>query len=107
MLAPVFVDTPPERDRPGCGWPTGVAYRGAGDRAEGGQVGMKFLVIWEMEISRRSAEMMKTVLGMPEYAKSVEDSGRCCWRRPLDNFWYFDVYPLVDMASLPVVPPEQ
>ena len=37
----------------------------------GEEVGMKFLVVWKMEISRLSAEMMKTVLRMPDYAKPL------------------------------------
>jgi muconolactone delta-isomerase len=28
-------------------------------------------------------------------------------RAPVYNFSHFDVYPLADMSSLPVVPPEQ
>jgi muconolactone delta-isomerase len=95
---------------------------------------MKFLVVWKMEISRLSAEMMKTVLRMPDYAKPLEDSGKVIGRyhivgyhggawifnvesndelemllaqSPVYNFSHFDVYPLADMASLPVVPPGQ
>jgi hypothetical protein len=37
---------------------------------------MKFLVVWKMEISRLSAEMMKTVLRMPDYAKPLEEAAR-------------------------------
>lgn len=37
---------------------------------------MKFLVVWKMEISRLSTEMMKTVLRMPDYAKPLEESGK-------------------------------
>ncbi len=93
---------------------------------------MKFLVVWKMEISRLSAEMMKTVLRMPDYAKPLEESGKVVGRyhivgyhggawifhvasndelemllaqMPVYNFSHFDVYPLADMSSLPVVPP--
>jgi muconolactone D-isomerase len=95
---------------------------------------MKFLVVWKMEISRLSAEMMKTVLRMPDYAKPLEENGKVigryhivgyhggAWifdvksndelemllaRAPVYNFSHFEVYPLADMSSLPVVPPEQ
>lgn len=94
---------------------------------------MKFLVVWKLEISMLSAEMMKTVLRMPEVAKPLEASGKVlgryhivgyhggAWifdvesndeletllaRLPVYNFAHFDVYPLADMSSLPVVPPE-
>jgi muconolactone delta-isomerase len=92
---------------------------------------MKFLVIWQMEISRVSAEMMKTVLRMPEYAKPLEEQGKVVGRyhivgshggawiyevesndelemllaqSPVYNFSHFQVYPLADMSSLPMVP---
>jgi muconolactone delta-isomerase len=94
---------------------------------------MKFLVLWRMEISRLSGEMMKSVLRMPEYAKPLEESGKVIGRyhvvgshggawiynvesndelemllakSPVYNFATFDVMPLADMASLPVQPPE-
>ncbi len=44
------------------------------------EVEMKFLVVWKMEISRLSAEMMKTVLRMPDYAKPLEESGKVIGR---------------------------
>jgi len=93
---------------------------------------MKFLVVWKMEISRLSTEMMKTVLRMPDFAKPLEESGKVIGRyhivgyhggawifdvasndelemllaqMPVYNFSHFDVYPLADMSSLPVVPP--
>jgi muconolactone delta-isomerase len=95
---------------------------------------MKFLVVWKMEISRLSSEMMKTVLRMPEVAKPLEESGKVigryhivgyhggAWifdvesneelemllaRLPVYNFSHFDVHPLADMSSLPVVPPSE
>ncbi len=95
---------------------------------------MKFLVVWKMEISMLSAEMMKAVLRMPELAKPLEESGKVlgryhivgyhggAWifdvesndelemllaRLPVYNFAHFDVYPLADMSSPPVVPPPE
>ena len=105
-----------------------------GDGAPGEEARMKFLVVWKMEISRLSAEMMKTVLRMPDYATPLEERGKVVSRyhivgyhggawifdvesndelemllaqAPVYNFSHFDVYPLADMKSLPVVPPEQ
>jgi muconolactone delta-isomerase len=95
---------------------------------------MKFLVIWKIEISRLSAEMARAVLRMPDYARPLEDRGKVISRyhivgyhggawifdvdsndelemllaqAPVYNFSHFEVYPLADMASLPVVAPEQ
>ena len=95
---------------------------------------MKFLVIWQMEISRLTGEMMRTVLTMPDYAKPLEESGKVisryhivgshggAWiynvesndelemllaRSPVYNYAHFKVYPLADMASLPVRPPDE
>ena len=95
---------------------------------------MKFLVIWRMEISRLSAEMMKTVLRMPEYARPLEEQGKVigryhivgshggAWiydvdsndeleillaRSPVYNFATYQVLPLADMSSLPVAPPPE
>jgi len=94
---------------------------------------MKFLVIWRMEISRLSAEMMKSVLKMPDYARPLEDQGKVIGRyhivgshggawiynvdsndelemllaqSPVYNYSNFQVFPLADMSSLPVMPPE-
>ncbi len=94
---------------------------------------MKFLVVWRMELARLSTEMMKTVLKMPEYAEPLEREGKVVGRyhivgghggawiynvesndelemllakSPVYNFSHFKVYPLADMSSLPVVPPE-
>ena len=93
---------------------------------------MKFLVIWRMEISRLSADMMKMVLTMPDYAKPLEASGKVIGRyhivgshggawiynvesndelemllakSPVYNFAHFQVLPLADMTSLPLQPP--
>jgi len=92
---------------------------------------MKFLVIWQMEISRLSGEMMKSVLRMRDYAQPLEEQGKVIGRyhivgshggawiydvssndelemllaqSPVYNFAHFKVYPLADMTSLPVVP---
>ncbi|HEX3623359.1 MAG TPA: muconolactone Delta-isomerase family protein [Acidimicrobiales bacterium] len=94
---------------------------------------MKFLVIWQMEISRLSSEMMKSVLRMKDYAVPLEEKGKVVGRyhivgshggawiydvtsndelemllaqSPVYNFAHFKVYPLADMTSLPVVPAE-
>jgi muconolactone delta-isomerase len=94
---------------------------------------MKFLVIWRMEISRLSGEMMKSVLRMADYAQPLEETGKVigryhivgshggAWiydvtsndelemllaRSPVYNYAHFTVHPLADMTSLPVVPPE-
>ncbi len=48
---------------------------------------MKFLVLWRMEISRLSGEMLLA-------------------RSPVYNYATFDVMPLADMSSLPVQPPQ-
>ncbi len=95
---------------------------------------MKFLVIWKLEIARVTGEMMKSVLTMADYAKPLEESGKVigryhivgshggAWiynvesndelemllaRSPVYNFAHFNVYPLADMASLPIRPSEQ
>jgi muconolactone delta-isomerase len=92
---------------------------------------VKFLVIWHMEISRLSGEMMKSVLRMRDYAQPLEDQGKVIGRyhivgshggawiynvtsndelemllaqSPVYNYAHFKVYPLADMTSLPVVP---
>ena len=92
---------------------------------------MKFLVIWKMEISRLSGEMMKSVLRMRDYAVPLEEQGKVIGRyhivgshggawiynvssndeleillaqSPVYNYAHFNVYPLADMTSLPVVP---
>jgi muconolactone delta-isomerase len=93
---------------------------------------VKFLVLWRMEISRLSSEMMKSVLTMPEYARPLEEQGKVigryhivgshggAWiynvesndelemllaRSPVYNFAHFEVLPLADMSSLPLAPP--
>jgi muconolactone delta-isomerase len=93
---------------------------------------MKFLVLWRMEISRLTADMMKSVLTMPDYARPLEEQGKVIGRyhivgshggawiynvesndelemllaqSPVYNFAHFQVLPLADMTSLPVQPP--
>jgi muconolactone delta-isomerase len=95
---------------------------------------VKFLVTWQLEISRLTADMMKTVLNMADYAKPLEESGKVlgryhivgshggAWiynvesndelemllaRSPVNNFAHFQVYPRADMSALPVRPPDQ
>lgn len=95
---------------------------------------MKFLVLWRMEISRLSGEMLKAVLRMPDYAKPLEDAGKVigryhvvgshggAWifnvdsndelemllaRSPVYNYSHFEVMALADMSTLPVQVPAQ
>jgi muconolactone delta-isomerase len=94
---------------------------------------VKFLVLWRMEMSRLTTDMLKSVLTMPDYAKPLEEQGKVigryhivgshggAWiynvesndelemllaRSPVYNFANFRVFPLADMSSLPVRPPE-
>ena len=95
---------------------------------------MKFLVIWRIEITRLSGELMKSVLRMRDYAQPLEQQGKVIGRyhivgshggawiydvtsndelemllaqSPVYNYAHFQVYPLADMSSLPVTPTEQ
>lgn len=90
---------------------------------------MKFLVMWRVELSRVSAEMMRSVLTMPDHAKPLEERGKVVGRyhivgshggawiydvdsndelemllaqSPVYNFSHYDVYPLADMSALPI-----
>ena len=94
---------------------------------------MKFLVIWRVELSRVSGEMMRSVLTMPDHAKPLEERGKVIGRyhivgshggawiydvdsndelemllaqSPVYNFSHYDVYPLADMSSLPIAAQE-
>lgn len=94
---------------------------------------MKFLVIWRIEITRLSGELMKSVLRMRDYAQPLEEQGKVIGRyhivgshggawiydvdsndelemllaqSPVYNYAHFQVYPLADMSSLPVAPTE-
>jgi len=90
---------------------------------------MKFLVIWNIEISRLSGEVLKAVLRMRDHAVPLEESGKIIGRyhivgshggawiynvasndelemllaqSPVYNFSHYKVYPLADMTSLPM-----
>ena len=94
---------------------------------------MKFLVIWKLEIGRLSGELMRAVLRMRDHAQPLEEQGKVIGRyhivgshggawiynvdsndelemllaqSPVYNYAHFQVYPLADMTSLPVAPPE-
>jgi muconolactone delta-isomerase len=94
---------------------------------------MKFLVIWRIELARLSSEMMRAILTMPDHARPLEEQGKVigryhivgshggAWiyqvesneelemllaRSPVYNFSHYEVYPLADMAALPLRPPE-
>lgn len=94
---------------------------------------MKFLVVWRVELSRVSSEMMRAVITMSEHAKPLEEQGKVigryhvvgshggAWiydvdsneelemllaRSPVYNFSHYEVHPLADMSSLPLSPPE-
>jgi muconolactone delta-isomerase len=94
---------------------------------------MKFLVIWKIDISRLSGEVMKAVLRMRDHAVPLEEQGKVIGRyhivgshggawiysvgsndelemllaqSPVYNFSHYQVYPLADMTSLPVAPAE-
>jgi muconolactone delta-isomerase len=86
---------------------------------------MKFLVIWRIEISLLSREVLKSVMGMADYAGPLMEKGKVvaryhipgshggAWiydvqsneeldmllaRSPVYNFAHYDVYPLADMT---------
>ena len=94
---------------------------------------MKFLVIWRIEITRLSGELMKAVMRMRDHAQPLEQEGKVIGRyhivgshggawiynvssndelemllaqSPVYNYAHFQVYPLADMTSLPVAPAE-
>ena len=94
---------------------------------------MKFLVIWKLEITRLSTDMVKTVMQVADHAKPLEEQGKIIGRyhivgshggawiydvdsndelemllaqSPVYNYSHFKVYPLADMTSLPVMPAE-
>ena len=87
---------------------------------------MKFLVLWQLELSRLSNEMVRAVLNMPEYAEPLEAQGKVvaryhvvgrhggAWifdvasneeldlllaRAPVYNMAHFEVLPLAEMGS--------
>jgi muconolactone delta-isomerase len=88
---------------------------------------MKFLVLWQLELSRLSPEMVRAVLAMPEYAEPLEAQGKViaryhvvgrhggAWiyqvesneeldfllaRAPVYNLARFEVLPLADMGAV-------
>lgn len=90
---------------------------------------MKFLVVWRIELSRLSADVVKAVLAMPDYAKPLEAQGKVvarfhivgghggAWiydvesndeleillvRSPVYNVSHYEVFPLADMSSPPL-----
>jgi muconolactone delta-isomerase len=92
---------------------------------------MKFLVVWRLELSRVSSDLVRLIMRMPEYARPLEERGKVIGRyhivgghggawifnvdsndelemllaaSPVYNFSHFDVYPLSDMTALPVAP---
>lgn len=96
---------------------------------------MKFLVMWELEISRLSVGVVHAVMRMPDYAKKITDQGKLekrwhivgkhggAWiydvtsneelerllaMAPVYNFARYDVYPLAEMDSPATIvqPPE-
>ena len=94
---------------------------------------MKFLVIWNIDITRLSGDVMKAVLRMRDHAQPLEQQGKVIGRyhivgshggawiynvasndelemllaqSPVYNFSHYKVYPLADMTSLPVAPTE-
>ena len=94
---------------------------------------MKFLVIWNIDITRLSGDVMKAVLRMRDHAQPLEAQGKVIGRyhivgshggawiytvdsndelemllaqSPVYNFSHYKVYPLADMTSLPVAPAE-
>ncbi len=93
---------------------------------------MKFLVLWQLELSRVSADLVRLVARMPEHARPLEERGKVIGRyhvvgshggawiydvasneelemllasSPVYNFAHYQVFPLADMSALPVQPP--
>lgn len=93
---------------------------------------MKFLVLWRIEIARLSADVVRAVLRMPEYAQPLEEQGKViaryhivgghggAWiyavdsneelelllaRAPVYNFARYEIHPLADMAAAPLQEP--
>jgi len=92
---------------------------------------VKFLVIWRIEITRLSGELMKSVLRMRDYAQPLEEQGKVIGRyhivgshggawiydvtsndelemllaqSPVYNYAHFQVYPLADMSTMSTAP---
>jgi muconolactone delta-isomerase len=94
---------------------------------------MKFLVLWKLELSMLSAEVVRAVLRMPEYAEPLEERGKVLSRyhivgghggawiydvasneeleallatSPVYNYARFDVLPLAEMGEAFPAQPE-
>jgi muconolactone delta-isomerase len=90
---------------------------------------MKFLVLWKLELSSLSTEVVRAVLRMPEHAEPLQEQGKViaryhvvgthggAWiydvdsneelemllaRSPVYNYASFQVLPLAEMAAPPV-----
>lgn len=97
---------------------------------------MKFLVMWELELSRLSMEVVHAVMRMPEYAQKLNDQGKLerryhvvgkhggAWiydvvsneelerllaMAPVYNYARYDIYPLAEMETPAEIirPPEE
>ena len=93
---------------------------------------MKFLVIWNIELSLLSEGVVRAILKMPDYANPLEAQGKVlaryhipgshggAWiydvgsneeldmvlaRSPVYNYARYTVYPLADMTPPPPLPP--
>src|SRR6187455_3107987 len=91
---------------------------------------MKFLVLWELELSRLGPQVVQAVLRMPEYAEPLRAQGKLVARyhivgrhggawiydvssneeldrylamAPAYNFSRYEVYPLAEMSEPTVV----
>jgi muconolactone delta-isomerase len=100
---------------------------------DGAEQRLKFLVIWQIEISLLSREILKSVARMPDYAQPLEKQGKIlaryhipgshggAWiydvasneeldmllaRSPVYNYSRYQVYPLADMTPPGFVPPQ-
>ncbi len=97
-------------------------------------MGTRFLVLWRLELSMLSREVVHAVLRMPEYAEPLEASGKVveryhvvgwhggAWiyevgsneeleillaKSPVYNFAKFDVYPLARMGEAYPAQPDE
>jgi muconolactone delta-isomerase len=56
---------------------------------------MKFLVIWELDVSRLGQEVVHSVMRMPEYAKGLRERGKLVSRFHIvgkhGGAWIYDV----------------
>ena len=98
-----------------------------------GEADVKFLVLWQLELSRVSTDLVRLVARMPEHARPLEESGKVIGRYHIvgahGGAWIYDVAsneelemlagqlacsttspvtrcsPLADMSALPIQPP--